>query len=106
MELNRDGTINSLKPDRKGVGQLVKTGHPKPVDISNAMASACSNREPLIVQPCRLPSDVQLSVHLPQDLPVRTHSFNAVNAIDCSNFTKWLATSDTGKWWQVKLYLE
>ena len=104
MEFNPDGTIKPILLDRHGVGPLSKNNQPEPIDLSHAIASASSIREPLTVQPRRLPNDVQLFVHLPEVLPSRIHEFVAGNAIDNSNFTEWWAApEDSQRWWQVDL---
>ena len=104
MEFNPDGTIKPILLDRHGVGPLSKNNQPEPIDLSHAIASASSTREPLTVQPRRLPNDVQLFVHLPEVLPSRIHEFVAGNAIDNSNFTEWWAApEDSQRWWQVDL---
>lgn len=102
MEFNADGTIKPLQLNRKGVGPLAKIIVPKPMDLSKAKATASSSREPLVVQPRKWGNAKELRHHLPDTLPSRTHAFDAVNALDNSNFTEWWASSeDTQKWWQV-----
>ena len=104
MEFNTDGTIKPLKLDRKGVGALAKIKIQKPMDMSKATVSASSTREPLVVEARRGGSKKELYAYLPDTLPKRTHTFNAINALDNSNFTEWWANpDDTKKWWQVDL---
>ncbi len=104
MEFNPDGTIKPIKIDRKGIGPLAKVDQPKPMDLSKAKATASSMRETLVVQPRKWGNAKELCYHLPNSLPSRTHTFNAANALDSSNFTEWWAApEDTQKWWQVDL---
>lgn len=104
MEFNSDGTIKPIIPDRKGVGPLANADQPKPINLSKAVATASSSREPLIVQPRRWNNPSELCYHLPDTLPSRTHTYDAGNALDNSNFTEWWAApEDTQKWWQIDL---
>lgn len=104
MKFNADGTIQPLKLNRKGIGPLINTNQPKPMDLSKAKATASSIREPLVVQARRGGSKKELFAILPDTLPTRTHTFTAGNALDNSNFTEWWAApEDTQKWWQVDL---
>jgi hypothetical protein len=104
MEFNPDGTIVPLRLDRKGVGPLAKVDQPKPMNLSKAKATASSSREPLVVQPRKWGNAKELLYHLPDTLPSRTHTFEAGNALDNSNFTEWWASpEDTQKRWQLDL---
>jgi len=104
MEFNSDGTIKPLQLDRKGVGPLVKIKASSRLDLSKAKTTASSSREPLVVQPRKWGNAKELCYHLPDTLPNRTHTFDAANAIDNSNFTEWWAApEDAQKWWQVDL---
>lgn len=104
MEFNADGTIKPLNINRKGVDPLIPDNTPKPMDLINAKASASSSREPLVVKPRRWGNPKELCYHLPDSLPARTHTFDASNALDNSNFTEWWAApEDTQKWWQLDL---
>jgi len=104
MEFNPDGTIKPINPDRRGVGPLAKVKQPVPMDLSKAIATASSTRDPLTVQPRRWNNNAELCFHLPDTLPERIQTFNAENALDHSNFTEWWATpGDTNKWWKIDL---
>ena len=93
-----------MKLDRKGVGALAKVDHPKPMDLSKVKVSASSTREPLVVEARRGGNKNELYANLPDTLPTRMHTFNAINALDNSNFTEWWAApDDTKKWWQIDL---
>jgi len=104
MEFNEDGTIKPLKLDRKGVGPLAKVTQPKRMDLSKATVTVSSFREPLTLKPRRWGNAKELCYQLPDSLPVRTHTFQAENVIDRSNFTEWWASpDDSQKWWQIDL---
>lgn len=104
MEFNADGTIQPLKPDRKGVGPLANVDHPEPMDLSKAKINASSSREPLFVQPRRWHNNKELCYHLPDSLPGRLHTFDPGNIADNSNFTEWWTSpDDTQKWLKVDL---
>lgn len=102
MEFNPDGTIKPIIPDHNGVGALAKVNHPKPMDLSRYRITASSSREPLDVTARGWHNNNELCFHLPDSLPVRTHTFSAENAVDNSNFTQWWAAPDDAeKWWQI-----
>ena len=105
MEFNPDGSVHLMNLDHKGVGPLAKLTEPKPMDISKAIVTASSSRDPLLVKARRSTNKkTDLYYNLPDTLPTRLHNFDPKNAVDNNNVTEWWATpEDPDRWWQVDL---
>lgn len=104
MEFNEDGTVKPLRVDRKGVGALGKVRPTRAMDLSSAVASASSVKEPLRVEARPWHDGKELEYVLPRPLPVREHCFDAGAALDGANGTRWWARrEDAEAWWAVDL---
>lgn len=92
MHFNEDGTIWPIDLHKNGVGALPKVKNKKMNLALNVKTYASSVR-----------TDYQVPAIADTSLG-RVESFNPVFAIDASNGSRWMATSDDSeKWWMIDL---
>jgi beta-xylosidase len=100
MEFNSDGTIQTITPDRKGVGYLAKSRQKRtnlaPMAVVT-VSSATENRD------ITRSIETQPNDPLPEKGSVqevkRTHTYVGKNVVDNSNGSRWIAAPGDDKPW-------
>lgn len=102
LEFNKDGTIKTLVPDRKGIGYLGTCQESRTNLAFTASFSASSNEQP---KTSKVNIETRPNTPLTDKKSVRecerTHFYEAKNVGDESNATCWKAASDDQQPWII-----